>query len=94
LKPVKFRIACATLVVLFTDILILLSKLFKIEVETGILVIIFIILTPVISIISYYLSRNYNEDDETKDNNDALFICIIGLLLLLAFFGLTKLSYS
>ncbi|MDR2449830.1 MAG: hypothetical protein LBD52_07725 [Prevotellaceae bacterium] len=91
MKPVKFRIACATLIVLSADILMLFSKLLKIEIETGISIIIFIILTPVISIISHYLSRNYDEDDETKDNNDALFICIIGFLLLFAFFGLTKL---
>jgi uncharacterized membrane protein len=69
----------------------LFSKLSKIELTTGILIIACIIFTPVISIISYYVSRNYDEDDELKDNNDALFICITGLLLLLLFFGITKL---
>jgi hypothetical protein len=65
-------------------------KILKIKIDITILfVVVFLLLSPVVVIISSFLGRGY---EKAEENNDPLFIGILSFLALLFFFILWKFS--
>jgi uncharacterized membrane-anchored protein len=89
MKPVYFKLAAATLTVFFSDVTIIIIKVFKIKMDeiSFILLSIFLFL-PLGVTVSHFLGKNY---EDAEENNDALFVGILIFLVITYFLIITKL---
>ena len=88
MKPVYFKLAAATLAVFFSNVSIIIIKVFKIKMdESGIILISFFLFIPLGVTVSYFLGKNY---EDAEENNNSLFVGILIFLVIILFLIITK----